>query len=151
MLLVKSPAKLLKRTDGVRDVVLGSYYITQENGQLAVLHQNSKSPQAKIGFHVTTYTGNLPQGNERVPSWDPCFAKSMRRAPDLEVEAKGPDPAFNRPVPALFEKVISRLLRPFESDCWSLRPSLVHGDLWYANSRIHAGTIESLIFDACSF
>lgn len=32
--------------------------------RLAALHQNSKSPQDKFGFHVTTYTGNLPQDNE---------------------------------------------------------------------------------------
>lgn len=29
--------------------------------RLAALHQNSKSPQGKFGFHVPTYTGNLPQ------------------------------------------------------------------------------------------
>ena len=125
----KTRAKFLKRTDGIWDVILGSYYIIQENGRLAVLHQNNKSPQAKLGSHVTTCTGNSPQNNEWEPSWNINFARSMRQALHLEVEAKGPDPECDTLVPALFDKVIPRLLRPFESDGRSLKPSLVHGDL----------------------
>ncbi|KAF6235864.1 hypothetical protein HO173_006060 [Letharia columbiana] len=75
----------------------------------------------------------------------------MRRALNLELEAKGPDPEFDTLVPALFDKVISRLLRPLESDGRSLKPSLVHGDLWYTDSGIDVGTGESLIFDACNY
>lgn len=119
--------------------------------RLAALHQNSRSPHGKFGFHVPTYTGNLPQINEWEASWETYFAKSMRRAFDLEVEAKGPDPEFDTLVPALFDKVIPRLLRPLESEGRSVKPSLVHGDLWYANSGIDVGSGESLIFDACSF
>ena len=119
--------------------------------RLAALHQNSESPQGKFGFHVTTYTGNLPQTNEWEASWEIYFTKSMRRALDLEIEAKGTDSEFDTLVPALFDKVIPRLLRPLESDGRSVKPSLVHGDLWYANSGIDVGTGESLIFDACSF
>ena len=119
--------------------------------RLAALHQNSKSPEGKFGFHVTTYTGNLPQTNEWEASWEIYFTKSMRRALDLEIEAKGTDSEFDTLVPALFDKVIPRLLRPLESDGRSLKPSLVHGDLWYANSGIDVSTGESLIFDACSF
>ena len=65
----------------------------------------------------------------------------MRRALDFELEAKAPDPEFNRLVPALFDKVILRLLRPFESDGLSLKLSLVHGDLLFADSRNGTGTI----------
>ena len=119
--------------------------------RLAALHQNSKSPQGKFGFHVTTYTGNLPQINEWEASWEVYFTKSMRRALDLEIEAKGTDSEFDTLVPALFDKVIPRLLHPLESDGRCVKPSLVHGDLWYANSGIDVGTGVSLIFDACSF
>ena len=119
--------------------------------RLAALHEKSRSPEGKFGFHVTTYTGNLPQANGWEASWETYFAKSMRRALDLELEAKGPDPEFDTLVPVLFDKVIPRLLRPLESDGRSVKPSLVHGDLWYANSGIDVGTGESLIFDACSF
>lgn len=32
-----------------------------------------------------------------------------------------------------------------------MKPSLVHGDLWFANSGIDVGTDEPLVFDSCSF
>lgn len=119
--------------------------------RLAALHEKSKSPEGKFGFHVATYTGNLPQNNKWEASWETCFTKSMRQALDLELEAKGPDPEFNTLIPVLFEKVIPRLLRPLESEVRFVKPSLVHGDLWYANSGIDVDTGESLILDACSF
>ena len=123
----------------------------QFTARLAALHQNSKSPTGKFGFHLTTYTGNLPQTNEWEASWETYFTKSMRLALELEVKAKGTDPELDTLIPILFGKVIPRLLRPLESDGRSVKPSLVHGDLWYANSGIDVGTGKSLIFDACTF
>jgi fructosamine-3-kinase len=119
--------------------------------RLAALHQNSKSPNGKFGFPITTYAGNLPQMVDWEESWETFFTKSMRWALDLEIKAKGYHPEFDVLVPALFDKIIPRLLRPLESDGRSVKPSLVHGDLWYANSGIDVDTDESLIFDACCF
>jgi len=119
--------------------------------RLAALHQNSKSPNGKFGFHISTYSGNLPQMNEWEESWETYFTKNMRLALKLELEAKGPDPELDVLVPILFDKVIPRLLRPLESEGRSVKPSLVHGDLWYANSGIDVDSGESLIFDACCF
>lgn len=119
--------------------------------RLAALHQNSKSPNGKFGFHMTTYSGNLPQVTEWEDSWEVFFAKSMKLALDLEIKAKGSDPEFDTLVPTLFEKIIPRLLRPLESEGRSVKPSLVHGDLWYANSGTDVDTGEPLVFDACCF
>jgi protein-ribulosamine 3-kinase len=83
--------------------------------------------------------------------WETFFSKSMKWALELEIEAKGLDPEFDMLVPVIFDKVIPRLLRPLESDGRSVKPSLVHGDLWYANSGIDTDTGESLVFDACCF
>ncbi|QMW37278.1 hypothetical protein G4B11_000514 [Aspergillus flavus] len=95
--------------------------------------------------------GNLPQMTEWEDSWETFFAKSLKKALDLEIKAKGPDPELDHLLPLLFDKVIPRLLRPLESDGRSVKPSLVHGDLWYANSGIDVETGDSLVFDACSF
>jgi protein-ribulosamine 3-kinase len=65
----------------------------------------------------------------------------MGRALDLEIKAKGYDPEFDVLVPIMFNKVIPRLLGPLESEGRKIKPSLVHGDLWY----------ESMVFDACCF
>jgi fructosamine-3-kinase len=121
------------------------------SAQLALLHKNSKSPTGKFGFHITTCSGNLPQLNDWEDKWETYFAKSMRWALDLELKARGSHPEFNTLIPTLFDKVIPRLLRPLESEGRSVKPSLVHGDLWYANSGTDADTGSPLVFDACCF
>ena len=118
---------------------------------LSTLHQKSVSPTGKFGFHVTTYAGNLPQFVEWEDSWEKFFTKSMRQALDFEIERKGPSEELEVLSQALFERVIPRLLRPLESDGRTVKPSLVHGDLWYANSGIDVDTGLPLVFDACCF
>ena len=119
--------------------------------RLVSLHQNSESPEGKFGFHMNTYMGNLPQLEGWETSWEIYFTKLLRLALDLEVAAKGPDPEFEVLLPPLFEKVVPRLLGPLESGDRSVKPSLVHGDLWFANSGIDVNTGNSLVFDASSF
>lgn len=84
-------------------------------------------------------------------SWEKFFSKSLRHALDLEIQAKGPDPELDALLPILFDKVIPRLLRPLETDGRSIKPSLVHGDLWYANAGLDMETGQSVIFDVCCF
>lgn len=119
--------------------------------RLAGLHQTSKSPNGKFGFHMTTYSGNQPQMTDWEASWEAFFSKNLRFALDLEIKAKGHDPEFDELVPAIFDKVIPRLLGPLETEGRSVKPSLVHGDLWYANSGIDVDTDQPLVFDACCF
>lgn len=118
---------------------------------LADLHKDSVSPEGKFGFHITTYSGNLPQKNDWEDSWEVFFTRNMRWALECEIAAKGHDPQFDILVPVIFGKVIPRLLRPLESEGRSVKPSLVHGDLWYANSGVDAKTNMPLVFDACCF
>ncbi|TRX92013.1 hypothetical protein FHL15_007110 [Xylaria flabelliformis] len=87
---------------------------------------------------------------ESETSWE-VFTKNLRFALELELTAKGPDPEFDILLPVLFGTVIPRLLGPLESEGRSVKPCLVHGDLWDANSGIDDNTGESLIFDACCF
>lgn len=119
--------------------------------RLSSLHQKSTSPNGMFGFHVTTYAGNLPQYTEWESSWEIFFAKSMRQALDLEIKAKGYDPEFDVLIPTLFDKVIPRLLRPLETEGRSIKPSLVHGDLWFGNAGIDSESSQPLVFDACCF
>ena len=118
---------------------------------LSAMHQKSISPNGKFGFHTTTYAGNLPQYVEWEDSWETFFAKSMRHALDLEIERKGQSQELEDLCHVLFEKVIPRLLRPLESDGRKVKPSLVHGDLWHANSGVDSKTNQPLVFDACCF
>lgn len=117
--------------------------------RLSSLHQRSISPTGKFGFHINNCMGNLPLLNDWEESWEVFFTKIMRHTLDLELAAQGPEPEFDTLVPMLFDRVIPRLLRPLESDGRSIKPSLVHGDLWFANTGIDIDTGEPLIFDAC--
>jgi protein-ribulosamine 3-kinase len=118
---------------------------------LSTLHQKSVSPTGRFGFSITTYAGNLPQFVGWEDSWEAFFAKSMRQALDLEIERKGSSDELNVLSHALFEKVTPRLLRPLESDGRTVKPSLVHGDLWYANTGVDVGNGQPVVFDACCF
>lgn len=117
--------------------------------RLALLHQ-SDSPNGKFGFHLETYNGNLSQATQWEDSWEIFFAKSLRRALDHEIAAKGHDDEFATLIPQIFDVVIPRLLRPLESEGRRVRPVLVHGDLWYANSGVDANG-QPVVFDACCF
>lgn len=118
---------------------------------LSKLHRKSASPTGQFGFHITTYAGNLPQFVGWEDSWETFFAKSMRQALDLEIERKGPSEELDVLSDALFQKVIPRLLKPLESEGRAVKPSLIHGDLWYANAGIDIDSGQPLVFDACCF
>ncbi|KAJ5437541.1 Fructosamine/Ketosamine-3-kinase [Penicillium cf. griseofulvum] len=118
---------------------------------LAALHKSSRSPTGKFGFHVTTYNGNLSQYTEWSDSWEAFFAKSMRHALTHEISARGPSEDIEILSPVIFDNVIPRLLRPLESEGRSVKPCLMHGDLWYGNTGKNATTKHPIMFDACSF
>ncbi|AEO56456.1 hypothetical protein MYCTH_2057810, partial [Thermothelomyces thermophilus ATCC 42464] len=119
--------------------------------RLAAFHETGSSPNGKFGFHITTCVGNLPQYCGWEDSWEVFFSKSLKQALEHEIAAQGPDPEIDRLAPIIFETVIPRLLRPLETEGRSVKPSLVHGDLWYANTATDADTDAPLVFDACCF
>lgn len=123
----------------------------QFNDGLRTLHYNSISPNGKFGFHRETFSGNLSQFTEWEESWEKFFSKSLKRALEHEIEVKGYDPQFDILVPQIFGVVIPRLLRPLETEGRKVKPSLVHGDLWYANSAATVDGTRSVVFDACCF
>ncbi|KAL6798844.1 Fructosamine kinase domain-containing protein [Trichoderma sp. SZMC 28013] len=120
--------------------------------QLARLHSSHSSPEGKFGFHCTTYNGNLPQDNTWCDSWEAFFANGLRHVLKVREDRAGRNPELDELMPALFDKIIPRLLRPLESEGRTIRPSLVHGDLWYGNTGIIDGdTEEGIVYDPASF
>ncbi|KAJ5728209.1 hypothetical protein N7493_004539 [Penicillium malachiteum] len=118
---------------------------------LSTLHEKSISPTGKFGLHVKTYAGNLPQFVGWEDSWETFFTTSMRQALGLEIAIKGPSEELVDLSCVLFDKVIPRLLRPLECNSRVVKPSLVHGDLWYGNSGVETDNNRPRVFDACSF
>ncbi|KAI1149629.1 Fructosamine kinase-domain-containing protein [Nemania diffusa] len=103
--------------------------------RLAELHKNSISPTGKFGFHVPTCHGNLPQYVDWESSW---MAKH-----GLSIE-------FRAYRTLLFDHVIPRLLLPLETKGRSIKPCLIHGDIWDENCAEDMNTGEPFAFDAGS-
>ncbi|QYS93612.1 Protein-ribulosamine 3-kinase [Trichoderma simmonsii] len=122
--------------------------------KLAQLHLSSRplSPNGHFGFHCKTYNGNLPQENTWSDRWELFFADGLRDVLKIRLKRAGRSLELEALEPALFDKVIPRLLRPLESGGRQIQPSLVHGDLWYGNAGVISGDVEkSIIYDPSSF
>lgn len=117
---------------------------------MASLHQKSVSPTGEFGFHCTTYGGNQPVDNTWCSSWEEFYTRAMRNTVKNESLVQGPSEELNRLTDDLCTKVIPRLLRPLETGGRSIKPSLVHGDLWHGNVGIDIATNDPILFDACS-
>ena len=119
--------------------------------KLATLHARSVSPNGKFGFHDVTFNGDLPQDNRYTDTWEECFRNGFTHMFSLNVMRGGPWKVFQSLQPAMVDKVIPRLLRPLESNGRSVKPCLVHGDLWCGNVAVDTATNLPLIYDPASF
>ena len=118
---------------------------------VAALHNKSVSPNGKFGFHVVTYNGDLPQENEYTDTWEDFFTKGFNHMIKLTIERGGPWNEIESLQSDMVSKVIPRLLRPLEANGRSIKPSLVHGDLWCGNTAVDTVTDLPLIYDPSSF
>ncbi|KAJ8126940.1 hypothetical protein O1611_g6697 [Lasiodiplodia mahajangana] len=116
---------------------------------LGRLHDSSASPTAKFGFHVTTYNGTVPLVNDWCDTWEEYFGRQLKSDIEYMHSIQGPDPEFDEVAERLFEKVIPRLLRPLESGGRSIKPVLVHGDVWPGNVKFDEATQHVVLYGSC--
>ncbi|KAF2113618.1 Fructosamine/Ketosamine-3-kinase [Lophiotrema nucula] len=119
--------------------------------EFAKLHKESSSPNAMFGFHLTTYNGNLPQNNMWTKSWEEFFSNGIWSMLALEEEARGPSEELQELSKALLGKVVPRLLRPLETQGRTVKPSLLHGDLWIGNIASDKATGQPVVFDSSAY
>ncbi|KAI1208241.1 Fructosamine/Ketosamine-3-kinase [Annulohypoxylon truncatum] len=119
--------------------------------KLAELHQKSNSPTGKFGFYVTTFDGKLPLNTAWESNWTSFFKKLMLGVYKLDVEINGFWKELDDVMKITIERLIPRLLDPLTADGRSIKPCLIHGDLWESNIGTDAHTGELYIFDACSY
>lgn len=119
--------------------------------KLAALHQQHVSPTGKYGFPVTTYNGDLPQDNTFASTWEESFSNGLKHMFALNKERSGVSEELEFLIPDLLKKVVPRLLRPLETGGNSIKPSLVHGDLWCGNAATDKANGKPIIFDPSSF
>lgn len=119
--------------------------------QMAELHRNGTSPDGRFGFYTTTFHGNTPIEHGWSDSWEEYFTRTTQVLLQLEQEAQGPNEEILELSKPFFTSVIPRLLRPLETGGRSIKPALIHGDLWHGNASMDGDSDEPIIFDAASF
>lgn len=119
--------------------------------KLADLHKASKSPTGKFGFHINTCQGNLPQQTAWNSSWVDFYIQLLRGAMQLNKDLIGPWKDLEQLVDRLITHVVPKVLGPLEEEGRTVKPTLIHGDLWDGNIGIDPGTQEIYIFDASAY
>jgi fructosamine-3-kinase len=120
--------------------------------KLASLHRSSVSPTGKFGFHITTCQGRIPQAV--VPwesNWTKLFARLLQHVIDLDFETNGQWKELDSLAKRIFSDVIPRLIGNLERNGRSIKPSLIHGDLWEGNTGTAYETGNVYIYDSAAF
>ena len=118
---------------------------------VAKLHRDSMGKEERYGFDVPTHLANIPNDNSWQSSWETFFAQLMNKMFQVEREAHGHDKYLEQLEGAILNKVIPRLLRPLETGGRSIKPTLIHSDLWPCNCMPDADTGTIMIFDSCAY
>lgn len=119
--------------------------------KMSDLHRESISPNGKYGFSCTTFHGNTPLDHGWADTWEEYFTTRTKVLLEMEQKAQGPNEEILQLSIPFFEKVVPRLLRPLETGGRSIKPSLVHGDLWHGNTSTDVDTDLPIIYDAACF
>jgi protein-ribulosamine 3-kinase len=119
--------------------------------KLAQLHRNSVSPTGKFGMHTTTCQGRTPQAVSWESSWTDFFTKLLRHVTDLDFRTNGHWQELDRLEERIFSHVIPRLIGALETDGRSIKPCLIHADLWEGNTGTSYETGDIYVFDSAAF
>lgn len=116
--------------------------------KLVEMHKKSVSPTGKFGFHVTTFHGKVAQmTNQWDESWSTVFQRHLGHMVTRDEEVNGYWPEFKILCDITLGSVLPRLLEALQSNGRSIKPCLVHGDLWDENTATDMRNGEPFIFD----
>ncbi|TAQ86947.1 hypothetical protein B7494_g4729 [Chlorociboria aeruginascens] len=116
--------------------------------KLVQMHQASKSPTGKFGFHIKTCQGNLPQDTTWNATWVGYYTQLIKNAMRLNTEINGPWKNLEQVVDRLITHVVPLVLGPLEAEGRVVKPTLIHGDLWDGNIGTDFETGDIYAFDA---
>ena len=124
---------------------------TQFCAKIAKLHEISRSPTGKFGFHVPTVQGYVEQTVGWDSSWASFFSKLIAGLVQHDLEANGSWKEYEDAFEKTQKHVIPRLLGALESEGRTLIPKLIHGNLKEENCGTSLETGDIQIYDACSY
>ena len=116
--------------------------------KLVGMHQASVSPTGMFGFHVVSCPGKLAQQTTWNPSWVDYYVQLLRGAMRLDTEINGKWKNLTQCVDRLISHVVPKVLGPLESNGRTVKPCLIHGNLWDGNIGTAFETGEVYVFAA---
>ncbi|KAL1878118.1 hypothetical protein VTK73DRAFT_7998 [Phialemonium thermophilum] len=119
--------------------------------RLAEMHKKSESPTRMFGFHVQTFDGARLQSVAWDPSWTSFFSKLLAEAYRQDAESNGVWPELEIVYNRVQTHLIPRLIGALEADGRSVKPCLIHGDLWEGNIGTDGETGDPWIFDCAAY
>jgi protein-ribulosamine 3-kinase len=120
-------------------------------GHAANMHRKGTSPNGMFGFPVVTCDGKIPHNTEWESSWAVFFSKLLRTVLESDAEVNGRWPELDAAAEQTINGVIPRLLGVLQTEERTLKPSLIHGDLWVGNVGTSLETGDVVFFDAGSY
>ena len=118
---------------------------------IAKVHKESMGRSKQYGFHLPKHLANISNGITWQDSWQTWFSQAMIQMLEFEEKAHGKEEELDVLKDGLLNKVIPRLLALLESGGRSIKPCLVHSDLWSGNAMPDADSEEIIIFGSCAF
>jgi protein-ribulosamine 3-kinase len=118
--------------------------------KLARFHKESVSPNGQYGFRVTTCQGQISQAVAWETEWTTFFIKLLEHVIELDIQTNGEWAGLYKVEMRLITKVIPRLLGALTQEGRTMKPSLIHSDLWEGNIGTSLDG-EIYIFDSAAF
>ncbi|KAK2615019.1 hypothetical protein N8I77_001798 [Diaporthe amygdali] len=119
--------------------------------RLAQMHKMSKSPTGKFGFTTQTCDGQIAHTVDWKEKWSDFYRELLMGVCKKDVETNGPWPEMELAAKHVADVIIPRLLGPLQENGRTLKPCIIHGDLWEGNMGINTKTGDSLLFDVGSY
>ncbi|KAI1351113.1 Fructosamine kinase-domain-containing protein [Xylaria sp. FL0043] len=122
----------------------------QSCAKLARLHLESQSPTGEFGFHIATCQGRVPQYVSWEKSETIFFTRLLQHVAELDFNYNGYWEELDIVEKRLISYVVPRLLGVLETDGRSIKPSLIHADLWEGNIGTASKDGKIYIFDSAA-
>lgn len=120
--------------------------------KLAQLHRTSVLPNGEFGLHVTTCQGQIPQGSGLwEEKWTDLFSKLLQHVIELDFKTNEYWEEFDKLEKRIFSHFIPRLIGNLERNGRSIKPCMIHADLWEGNTGTSYDTGDVYIFDSGAF
>ena len=115
--------------------------------RLAELHQKSVSPTGQFGFHRSTFQGPIEMTNTWDADWSRFCARLLNDLFLREIGQNGSWAEMEKAWDVFQIKTLPQVLGPLQAEGRSLKPCLIHGDLWEENAAINVLSSQSVVFD----